>query len=240
MSASKHRSRFSDKRRRKERQAQSGGDATGPARDPSHAPANSRVAGAEVRLAGDPRPGLLLANREPPRSSHRQPDLETSARARPSPARRLTAPPTQNAPHVRVPGPGGREIHPVRRGSARARRPGIHAPNLRPLDPNRLGRDGLRGLGEADSATPNVIKHHYASPAVAAAEQPEGAISQPVDAAKKSGDPGAIRTRDPQLRRLVLYPAELPGHSGGNLAGARTGGPIRWETGPRTPAAPMW
>ena len=26
------------------------------------------------------------------------------------------------------------------------------------------------------------------------------------------GDPGAIRTRDPQLRRLVLYPAELPGH----------------------------
>lgn len=27
-----------------------------------------------------------------------------------------------------------------------------------------------------------------------------------------SGDPGAIRTRDPQLRRLVLYPAELPGH----------------------------
>ena len=27
-----------------------------------------------------------------------------------------------------------------------------------------------------------------------------------------NGDPGAIRTRDPQLRRLVLYPAELPGH----------------------------
>jgi len=31
--------------------------------------------------------------------------------------------------------------------------------------------------------------------------------------ARKDGDPGAIRTRDPQLRRLVLYPAELPGHS---------------------------
>jgi hypothetical protein len=29
---------------------------------------------------------------------------------------------------------------------------------------------------------------------------------------KTNGDPGAIRTRDPQLRRLVLYPAELPGH----------------------------
>ena len=67
-------------------------------------------------------------------------------------------------------------------------------------------------FGEADSATPNVIKRHYASPAVDAAEQPEGAISQLVDEAKKSGDPGAIRTRDPQLRRLVLYPAELPGH----------------------------
>jgi hypothetical protein len=25
------------------------------------------------------------------------------------------------------------------------------------------------------------------------------------------GDPGAIRTRDPQIRNLVLYPAELRG-----------------------------
>ena len=32
---------------------------------------------------------------------------------------------------------------------------------------------------------------------------------------KLNGDPGAIRTRDPQLRRLVLYPAELPGHNPG-------------------------
>ena len=31
--------------------------------------------------------------------------------------------------------------------------------------------------------------------------------------AQENGDPGAIRTHDPQLRRLVLYPAELPGHS---------------------------
>ncbi len=27
-----------------------------------------------------------------------------------------------------------------------------------------------------------------------------------------SGDPGAIRTRDPQIRNLMLYPAELRGH----------------------------
>ena len=26
------------------------------------------------------------------------------------------------------------------------------------------------------------------------------------------GDPVGIRTRDPQLRRLLLYPAELPDH----------------------------
>lgn len=39
-------------------------------------------------------------------------------------------------------------------------------------------------FGEADSATPNVLKRHYASPGIDAAEQPEGAISQPVDAAK--------------------------------------------------------
>jgi hypothetical protein len=25
------------------------------------------------------------------------------------------------------------------------------------------------------------------------------------------GDPGGIRTHDPQLRRLLLYPTELPG-----------------------------
>ncbi|EGE55920.1 hypothetical protein RHECNPAF_800023 [Rhizobium etli CNPAF512] len=28
----------------------------------------------------------------------------------------------------------------------------------------------------------------------------------------KTGDPGAIRTRDPQIRNLVLYPAELRDH----------------------------
>ena len=27
------------------------------------------------------------------------------------------------------------------------------------------------------------------------------------------GEPGGIRTRDPQLRRLLLYPAELPVHA---------------------------
>jgi hypothetical protein len=40
--------------------------------------------------------------------------------------------------------------------------------------------------------------------------------SEVSDTKKESdGDPGAIRTRDPQLRRLVLYPAELPGHNPG-------------------------
>ena len=28
------------------------------------------------------------------------------------------------------------------------------------------------------------------------------------------GDPDRIRTCDPQIRNLVLYPAELPGHDG--------------------------
>ncbi len=31
-----------------------------------------------------------------------------------------------------------------------------------------------------------------------------------VKASKNLRDPGAIRTLDPQLRRLLLYPAELP------------------------------
>jgi hypothetical protein len=29
-------------------------------------------------------------------------------------------------------------------------------------------------------------------------------------ACKAPGDPGGIRTHDPQLRRLLLYPTELP------------------------------
>lgn len=29
----------------------------------------------------------------------------------------------------------------------------------------------------------------------------------------KNGDPGAIRTRGPQIRNLMLYPAELRSHS---------------------------
>ncbi len=36
--------------------------------------------------------------------------------------------------------------------------------------------------------------------------------TRPPERAKRDGDPGAIRTRDFQLRRLALYPAELPGH----------------------------
>ena len=47
----------------------------------------------------------------------------------------------------------------------------------------------------------------------------EGVLRFPLDLDSLSttdGDPGAIRTRDPQLRRLVLYPAELPGHVGGD------------------------
>jgi hypothetical protein len=34
-------------------------------------------------------------------------------------------------------------------------------------------------------------------------------------AAFKFSDPDWIRTNDPQLRRLVLYPAELPDHLSG-------------------------
>lgn len=32
---------------------------------------------------------------------------------------------------------------------------------------------------------------------------------------QEDGDPGAIRTRDPQIRNLMLYPAELRGHPKG-------------------------
>ena len=38
-----------------------------------------------------------------------------------------------------------------------------------------------------------------------------------------SGDPGAIRTRDPQIRNLMLYPAELRGRPGVVLDGFPAG-----------------
>ena len=34
--------------------------------------------------------------------------------------------------------------------------------------------------------------------------------SKPLDLFKNGGAPGKIRTPDPQIRSLVLYPAELP------------------------------
>ena len=37
-----------------------------------------------------------------------------------------------------------------------------------------------------------------------------GAVTSRVSFRKKRGAPGKIRTRDPQIRSLVLYPAELP------------------------------
>ncbi len=36
---------------------------------------------------------------------------------------------------------------------------------------------------------------------------------QAVAKSLKSGDPGRIRTSDPQLRRLMLYPTELRGRN---------------------------
>ena len=44
-----------------------------------------------------------------------------------------------------------------------------------------------------------------------------------------NGDPGAIRTRDPQIRNLMLYPAELRGHKKRWWCGALESAP-RGET----------
>lgn len=41
---------------------------------------------------------------------------------------------------------------------------------------------------------------------------PETGALSPELQAQVSGDPVGIRTLDPQLRRLLLYPAELPDH----------------------------
>ena len=45
-----------------------------------------------------------------------------------------------------------------------------------------------------------------ADPAAPDGFRVEGTLRIPVDLCGSGGDPGAIRTRDPQLRRLVLYP----------------------------------
>ena len=86
----------------------------------------------------------------------------------------------------------------------------------------------MKRASEWVGATPEVIHKHYSHVlndddpidfmgAVSTAPEPHQTApreKQKRVRARKNGDPGAIRTRDPQLRRLVLYPAELPGHSG--------------------------
>ena len=48
---------------------------------------------------------------------------------------------------------------------------------------------------------------------LASLEKAKGAsMKPPFEAVMCFGDPGAIRTPDPQLRRLLLYPAELRNH----------------------------
>ena len=65
-----------------------------------------------------------------------------------------------------------------------------------------------------------------------------GGCSQPVDQPELLGDPERIRTSDPQLRRLLLYPTELRGRIDDAIAAlvyfAQTSRPV-WpaEPGPR-------
>jgi integrase len=59
-------------------------------------------------------------------------------------------------------------------------------------------------------AVPTAPEPHQTAPIKESSSTDEREHSEVIE---RNGDPGAIRTRDPQLRRLVLYPAELPGHS---------------------------
>ena len=83
------------------------------------------------------------------------------------------------------------------------------------LLPGEVPADLLARIASPAEVTPN--RPHFDADASEAAEGGVEAEPENVDritpcAVDANGDPGAIRTRDPQLRRLVLYPAELPGH----------------------------
>ncbi len=88
----------------------------------------------------------------------------------------------------------------------------------------RTHRLGLH-VGSADGQTTNCSLFGRSSPPTSEAGFPSATaeISTGI-----GGDPGAIRTRDPQLRRLVLYPAELPGQAG-NARGGRAPSPLVGE-----------
>ncbi len=53
--------------------------------------------------------------------------------------------------------------------------------------------------------------------------------AQPACAGQRDGDPGRIRTCDPQIRNLMLYPAELRGRSAGRPNFAVRSNPARLQ-----------
>ena len=61
----------------------------------------------------------------------------------------------------------------------------------------------------------------FVQPAPEFVQQSEGGVTQAIE---NIGAPGKIRTPDPQIRSLVLYPAELPVHLSRGRAGPGSGG----------------
>src|SRR5688572_3809161 len=77
----------------------------------------------------------------------------------------------------------------------RAREPGPRVQSSRVAGRSRLSRAGRRRFGRASLATPPARKREARDP------RQQGEVT---------GAPGGIRTPDPQVRSLMLYPAELP------------------------------
>ena len=91
-----------------------------------------------------------------------------------------------------------------------------------PHTPNVAKRRALQSVWTGRAAIANATGRTSAARMSASARPPPVARSLAQLYMEQIGDPGAIRTRDPQIRNLMLYPAELRGPVGSFSTQART------------------
>ena len=185
---------------------------SGPARPSPTAPQGVP----EAWLVPSARTGLLFAGRHPPRRTQRQPGVgphspqSSKAGGPPSAAPRLPAPLGNS-------GPGIRKDHPVGERSAGPLRPSLHASYVHARAAAGRDRPVLRRFLDVRRGQQTAPRRHQCETGTSYAQ---GSAANYAKSSGKTGTPGGTRTPDPQVRSLMLYPAELPARIG--LASGRS------------------
>ncbi len=168
----------------------------------------------EARLAGSPGVGLLFGIWGPSRRAQRHPRLGSDPTTSPQGGHKAPEAP-RRASHLREPRVGIGQERSLGRFAAWPLRPRLDSPRLCARAPR----------GGNGPEFPRFRRHETAPPRHRAPCCRQREEASPRNTAKghgKNGAPGGTRTPDPQVRSLMLYPAELPARVG--LAAG--GGPV--------------